>query len=131
MGQRLIDEFLAKTKITKCSEYREIAERIGRIGFKMFLGVNATVSDWSSDGSECSLTLESNPLAEYVEIPENLKGLRYSNIIPGAIRGALEAVNVDANCDLAEDSAAGDDSTVLRLKFIAAKPEEYPFKDDD
>ena len=131
MGQRLIDEFLAKTKVTKCSNYREIADRIAKLGFKMFLGVSATVTGWNSDGNECFLVMDSNPLSEYVEMPEALKDLKYSNILPGAIRGALDAVNVEASCDLMRDTAKGDDATELRLRFVTAKLEQYPFKDDD
>jgi trafficking protein particle complex subunit 3 len=131
MGQRLIDEFLARTKTTRCSEYREIAERIAKVGFRMFLNVGAAVAAWSADGTECSIVLEDNPLAEFVELPESLASLKYSNVLAGAIQGALEAVNVDAKCELVKDSASGDDTTELRLKFIAAKPEQYPFKDDD
>lgn len=39
--------------------------------------------------------LEDNPLADFVELPESLSTLRYSNLLPGVIRGALEMVNME------------------------------------
>jgi hypothetical protein len=63
-----------------------------QVGFKMFLGVIATVSNWSADGSECSLILDDNPLADFVELPDTCQGLFYCNILCGVIRGALEMV---------------------------------------
>lgn len=46
----------------------------------------------SPAGSFFTLTFEDNPLAEFVELPEEaLKaGLWYSNVLCGVIRGALE-----------------------------------------
>jgi hypothetical protein len=63
-----------------------------QVGFKMFLGVSATVSNWSADGSECSLILDDNPLVDFVELPDTCQGLFYCNILCGVIRGALEMV---------------------------------------
>lgn len=36
--------------------------------------------------------LEDNPLADFVELPEQLAGLKYSNLLCGVIRGALDMV---------------------------------------
>lgn len=36
--------------------------------------------------------LEDNPLTDFVELPEQLAGLKYSNLLCGVIRGALEMV---------------------------------------
>jgi hypothetical protein len=107
MGQRLIDDLLAKSGISQCSDFRETAEVIAKvqpppphphpppppqIGFKMFLGVSATVANWNADGNVCSLILDENPLNDFVELPEQFKALKYSNILCGVIRGALEMV---------------------------------------
>lgn len=40
-------------------------------------------------------------------------------------------VNIDAECSFVRDSLRGDDATELRLTFVAAAPEAYPYKDDD
>lgn len=59
----------------------------------MFLGITAEVTNVSSDGQECSLVFPLNPLAEFVELPEDIRGsLYYSNILVGVLRGALEMV---------------------------------------
>ena len=66
-----------------------------------------------------------------MELPEQLSSLKYSTLMCGVIRGALEMVNVEVECWCVRDAARGDDATELRLKLIAAQPEQYPFKDDD
>lgn len=37
--------------------------------------------------------LTDNPLTEFVELPDEYRPLRYSNLLPGVIRGALEMVS--------------------------------------
>lgn len=62
------------------------------MAFKMFLGITPAVANWSSAGDEFSLFMETNPLTEFVELPEEHSKLNYSNIICGALKGALEMV---------------------------------------
>ena len=87
-----MDEFLARTNVDRCAEFRETADLIAKVGFKLFLGISPQVTNWSSDGKEFSLIFEENPLAEFVELPENCSELYYSNVYCGIIRGALEMV---------------------------------------
>lgn len=62
-------------------------------GFKTYLGITPTVTNWSPAGDEFSLILEGNPLTDFVELPEGPgQKLSYNQIICGAIRGALEMV---------------------------------------
>lgn len=37
---------------------------------------------------------QDNPFTEFVELPEDLRGLRYCNLLCGVIRGALEMVGL-------------------------------------
>ena len=60
--------------------------------FKMYLGIQPTVTNWSPNGDEFSLVFENNPLIEFVELPDSHSKLNYSNVICGVIRGALEMV---------------------------------------
>lgn len=88
IGVRLIDELLAKTHLPTCGNFIETAEIVAKVGFKMFLGVNAEVANASQ--SEFSVQLAENPLAEFVELPKEYAELRYSGVLCGVIRGALE-----------------------------------------
>lgn len=94
IGIRLIDEFLAKAGIGSCSSFTETAEVIAKVGFKMFLGVTAEVVGATT--SEFSLQFAENPLADFVELPEQYSSLAYSNMLCGVLRGALEMVQVRA-----------------------------------
>ena len=58
----------------------------------MFLGIVPVVTNWSPAGDEFSLLIENNPLIDFVELPEGHNQLNYSNILCGALRGALEMV---------------------------------------
>ena len=89
---RLVEDFLARSQVGRCADFRETAEVIAKVGFKMFLGVTPTVTNWSGDSKSFSLVLDENPLTEFVELPEKHRGLRYSNILCGVLRGALEMV---------------------------------------
>ena len=64
-----------------------------QVGFKTFLGVVPTVANWNQTNDEFSLILDQNPLTDFVELPEEHPNLFYSNILCGAIRGALEMVS--------------------------------------
>ena len=66
-----------------------------QIGFKMFLNVTPTVTNWAADNKQFSLIFEENPLADFVELPDDGHAqdeLWYSNILCGVLRGALEMV---------------------------------------
>ena len=55
IGARIVDEFLAKARITKCGSFRDTTEIIARQAFPMFLSVQATVDEWNPDGTECRM----------------------------------------------------------------------------
>lgn len=80
MGLRMADDFLAKNpRIGRCSSVQQLAEVLAKQSFKMYLGTEATVQFMSAD--EFQLRLESNPLVEFVEIPNEYKNLCYSQVI--------------------------------------------------
>jgi hypothetical protein len=95
IGVRLIEDFLAKTSAPTCTNFREVAEMISKVGFKMFLNITPTISNWSSDNKQFSLIFDENPLADFVELPDDGRAqdeLWFSNILVGVLRGALEMV---------------------------------------
>jgi hypothetical protein len=117
IGMRLVEDFLAKANSPACASFRETAETISKvghiqlanmvrylahhsaiqIGFKIFLNVTPTVTNWTSDNKQFSLIFEDNPLADFVELPDDGRAqdeLWYSNILCGVLRGALEMVRL-------------------------------------
>jgi hypothetical protein len=93
IGVRLVEDFLARAPMPRCADFRETAEAVSKVGFKMFLNITPIVGAWSPDAREFSLTLDENPLAEFVELPDDASRiLWYSNILCGVLRGALEMV---------------------------------------
>ncbi|KAL5147672.1 Trafficking protein particle complex subunit 3 [Glycine soja] len=101
------------------------------VGFKMFLGVTASVTNWDADGTCCSIVLEDNPLVDFVELPDNCQGLYYCNILSGVIRGALDMVSMKTEVTWLRDVLRGDDVFELQVKLLKHVPEEYPYKDDE
>lgn len=130
IGTRLIEDFLARSSLGRCADFREVGEVVTKVcslalskgpqihasinlqvGFKSFLNItpgvthtappsrpNSTQQQGTIAGSSFVLTLEENPLAEFVELPEEVLegGLWFSNVLCGVIRGALEMVCSDA-----------------------------------
>ncbi|POM68298.1 Trafficking protein particle complex subunit 3 [Phytophthora palmivora] len=44
IGVRLVDEFLAKSGVANCQDFKETAEVVAKVAFKMFLGINVDVA---------------------------------------------------------------------------------------
>lgn len=124
IGMRLIEDFLAKSNVGRCANFRETADMIAKVrcqltypifsikpseitnldqvGFKIFLNITPTVTNWTSDNNQFSLIFEENPLADFVELPDDGRAqdeLWFSNILCGVLRGALEMVSIKS-CSL-------------------------------
>ncbi|MCL7051207.1 hypothetical protein MKW94_003971 [Papaver nudicaule] len=131
IGIRLIDEFLAKPNVSRCVAFKEYADVIAKVGFKMFLGITATVTNWDADGTSCSLVLADNPLGNNVELSDTCQGLYYCNVLSGVIRRAMEMVSMKTEVTWVRDILRGDDAYELRMKLLKQVPEEDPYKDDE
>ena len=115
IGMRLVEDFFAKSGTQRCANLRETAETISKvwrlaillkgkpelshfqIGFKIFLNITPTVTNWTADNKQFSLIFEENPLADFVELPDDGRAqdeLWYSNMLCGVLRGALEMVGI-------------------------------------
>ncbi|KAK3077464.1 Trafficking protein particle complex subunit 3 [Coniosporium uncinatum] len=133
IGMRLIEDFLAKSSTGACSNFREVADMISKVGFKIFLNVTPTVTNWSSDNKQFSLIFEENPLADFVELPDDGKAqdeLWYSNIFCGVLRGCLEMVQMQVEVHFVSDILRGNDTTEMRVTLVRYIDDEMPPDDD-
>eukprot|EP00928_Gymnodinium_smaydae_P047161 TRINITY_DN31461_c0_g1_i1.p1 TRINITY_DN31461_c0_g1~~TRINITY_DN31461_c0_g1_i1.p1 ORF type:complete len:190 (+),score=48.96 TRINITY_DN31461_c0_g1_i1:66-635(+) len=126
IGLRLVDEFLAKSGLGACADFRETAEVVAKVALRMFLGVGAEVVLWNRELTACSLVIPENPLADYVELPPHLTNrLWYSNLLCGVVRGALEQLQLRVECTFEKDILNGDEHNVIRLELKEVIREDY------
>mmetsp|Transcript_63374 Transcript_63374/g.169777 ORF Transcript_63374/g.169777 Transcript_63374/m.169777 type:complete len:187 (-) Transcript_63374:92-652(-) len=116
MGCKMVEEFFARTHQPRCRDFRETVEVLGRVGFRMFVGVSAEVRSTGSDPQSVTLVITDNPLTEFVDLPPHLQGtLWYSNILCGIIRGALEQLQMRVTCRFISDVLREDPTTSLEV----------------
>ncbi|XP_055491764.1 trafficking protein particle complex subunit 3-like isoform X1 [Leucoraja erinacea] len=118
IGSRLVEDFLARSSITQCRNFRETADVIAKIAFKMYLGVTARVTFWTLAGDDCSIFLEKNPLMDYAEVPNKHSSLLYSNMICGILRGALKMVRLQVDVQLLQDTGKDNKITEIRMRLL-------------
>ena len=129
IGLRLIEDFLAKTQMAKCHDFKDVADKI-QTAFRIYLGFAPTITNWSTANDEFSIIIDNNPLTEYVELPDHLGNLRYCNMLCGVIRGALEMIQIEAQVYFLQDSLRGDPVTELRVKFLKKMEDSLPNSED-
>lgn len=129
IGLRLIEDFLAKTSVNKCLDFRDTAEKI-QVAFKMYLGIQPVITNWTSNCDEFSLIIDSNPLIDFVELPDQYKNLKYCILLCGVIRGALEMVNLEVRSWIVQDQLKSDVNTEIRVKFIRKTDDLMPNVDN-
>jgi hypothetical protein len=125
IGIRLIDDYLAKSCIDAPKTFEEAINIISNNAIKYYLGCGAKSEIIKSDNIndsnqqyEYKIYFTENPLNDYVELPDKFKGLWYSNMICGVIRGALEAINIKVECKYNKDVLKGNDVNEIRVKLI-------------
>lgn len=132
IGVRLVDEFLAKSQTTSCSNFKDTADTISKVAFKMFLGIVPEVTSWNAENSAFSLIFNDNPLLDFVELPPQYQNLQYCNVLCGVIKGALEMVQLQVVCTFVRDTLKGDDVSEMRveLKGVVKNEMSEEYQDD-
>ena len=124
-----------------------------QVGFKIFLNITPTVTNWTADNKQFSLIFDENPLADFVELPDDGRaqdGLWFSNILCGVLRGALEMVRyfklnisikarplvntqqvqTSIEARFVSDVLRGNDVTEMRVTLIRYIEDEMPPDDE-
>lgn len=133
IGMRLVEDFLAKSNTGRCGNFRDTAEMISKVGFKIFLNITPTVTNWTADNKQFSLLFDENPLADFVELPDDGRAqdeLWFSNILCGVLRGALEMVQMSIEAHFVSDVLRGNDVTEMRVTLIRYIEDEMPPDDE-
>ncbi|EGG04462.1 uncharacterized protein MELLADRAFT_108478 [Melampsora larici-populina 98AG31] len=146
IGTRLIEDFLARSSLPRCSTFRDVGEVTSKVAFKTFIGYSPNVThnpQVTSGLKEFTLHFDENILAEYVELPEDalgaqlkagdsnsVGGLWYSQVLCGVIRGALEMVGMSVEAKFVSDTLRGDETTEMRVRLIKYLEDEVPQGDD-
>ncbi len=153
MGLRLVDEFFSKSNMDLCTDFKDTAEAIAKIGLKMFLGIsNAQVYNFQAPPNSqstpstptsnapdfgftplqsFSIVFDDNPLNDFVELPDELKSkLLYSNILCGVIRGCLEVVQMKCDVQYVRDQLRGEEINEIKVTLKEYLKESVPQDDD-
>ncbi|CCF59457.1 hypothetical protein KAFR_0H00480 [Kazachstania africana CBS 2517] len=131
IGVRIIEDFLARTALPRCTDFNTTSEVISKVAFKVFLNLTPTIANWSQSNDAFSLIISDNPLSDFVELPiDAMKSLWYSNVYCGVLKGALEMVQLDCDVSFVSDILRGDNQTELRIKLNKVLKDEIPVIED-
>jgi hypothetical protein len=128
IGKRLIDDLIDDyPRGLDPSDQNKLMEKLICQLAQYYLGI---IGNYSQTGeNEFHLKFTENPISLFVELPESLEGLCYSNIICGIMRGMLEISGFEVKCELVKDKMKGDDINDMKIALV--KYIEERFIDDE
>ena len=127
MGKRLLDDLIDDFQKKIDSSNSKLMEILIKQLAQYYLGIIASLNQLSE--KEYHLVFNENPISFYVELPEELNDLCYSNIICGIFRGMLEVSGFEIKCEFVKDKMKGDDVNDLKIELV--KIIEERFIDDE
>jgi len=133
IGQRIIDEFLAKSGVNRCADFKDSCDTLAQVALPMFLNVKGDIppGSWNHSQTECSLMVPENPMIDFVELPDECSDLQYSNLLCGVVRGAFEMVSFKVECRFVRDMLKGESENEIRIKLIEKLKSDYAPEEDD
>ena len=127
IGKRLVDDLIDDFQRVDQSDQNKLMEKLICQLAQHYLGI---IGNYNQVGeNEFHLKFNQNPISLYVELPESLEGLCYSNIICGIMRGMLEITGFEVKCEFIKDKMKGDDINDIKITLI--KYIEERFIDDE
>ena len=127
IGKRLVDDLIDDIQRVDHSDQNKLMEKLICQLAQYYLGI---IGNYNQVGeNEFHLKFNQNPISLYVELPEYLEGLCYSNIICGIMRGMLEITGFEVKCELIKDKMKGDDINDIKISLV--KYIEERFIDDE
>ena len=127
IGKRLVDDLIDDFQRVDQSDQNKLMEKLICQLAQHYLGI---IGNYNQVGEkEFHLKFNQNPISLYVELPESLEGLCYSNIICGIMRGMLEITGFEVKCEFIKDKMKGDDINDIKITLV--KYIEERFIDDE
>jgi hypothetical protein len=127
IGKRLVDDLIDDFQRVDQSDQNKLMEKLICQLAQHYLGI---IGNYNQVGeNEFHLKFNQNPISLYVELPESLEGLCYSNIICGIMRGMLEITGFEVKCEFIKDKMKGDDINDIKITLV--KYIEERFIDDE
>lgn len=126
IGQRCVDEYLARFE-HPCRTFKETADGVcGALQY--FLQVSNVTSTFQQDGNSYIITLSENPLERHMQLPPQLGNLSFSQMLCGALRGALKMIGFEVAVSLVAPPAHPTTTTpfVLQIRLEGEVNETAP-----
>jgi trafficking protein particle complex subunit 3 len=126
IGIRCIEEVLAKATDLHVQSFADTKNAV-KVAFRMFFGLvveiatpTAVTTEGGVGGGEApaayTIRFTDNPLTIFVELPEDRQDLEYSQIFAGMLRGMLEMLQFDCECQvLSSPLSPGNNSNVTEI----------------